>query len=78
MRNFQDLWLDITRADGVVLRGRKVMDKWDNARLSNEELGQLVNRFLDEIVNQGGYSDEELSIDAQACMDIRRVLDNAS
>jgi hypothetical protein len=54
------------------------MDKWDNARLSNEELGQLVNRFLDEIVNQGGYSDEELSIDAKACMDIRRVLDNAS
>ena len=75
---FQNLWLDITGAGGRILRSRQVMDKWDNARLSNEELGQLVNRFLDEIVNQGSYSDEELSIDAQACMDIKRVLDNAS
>jgi len=78
MLEFQDLWLDITRADGVALRCRKVMDKWDNARLSNEELGQLVNRFLDECVNQGSYSDAELSIDAKACMDIKRVLNNAS
>ena len=78
MKNFQDLWLDITRADGAVLRNRKIMDHWDNARLSNEELGQLVNRFLDEIVNQGGYSDAELSIDATACMDIKRVLTDAS
>ena len=78
MLEFQNLWLDITGAGGRILRSRKVMDKWDNARLSNEELGQLVNRFLDEIVNQGGYSDAELSIDTKACMDIRRMLNDAS
>ena len=75
---FIDIWVDLSNAEGFCLYTKKIMDHWDNARLSNEELGQLVNRFLDEIVNQGSYSDEELSIDAQACMDIKRVLDNAS
>ena len=56
MEKYYDLWVDLSRADGCCVYTKKIMDKWDNTRLSNEELGKIVNGCIDEAINCEAFS----------------------
>ena len=47
---FIDIWVDLSNAEGFCLYTKKIMDHWDNARLSNEELGKIVNDMMDQAI----------------------------
>jgi len=45
---FIDIWVDLSSAEGRVYHTKKVMDHWDNTRLTNEELGKMINDCIDQ------------------------------
>ena len=53
---FIDIWVDLSSAEGSCLYTKKIMDRWDNARLTNEELGKIVNDMFDQAIanNESG------------------------
>jgi len=78
MDKYYNLWVDLSRADGCCLYTRKIMDQWDNARLSNEELGKIINDCIDEAIRCGTYHEIDISYDSESRQNEIRWVGNAS
>ena len=78
MEKYYDLWVDLSRADGCCLYTRKIMDHWDNTRLSNEELGKIVNECIDKAVDWGCYHEIQCLVNSEGRVHEIRWVANAS